>query len=122
MLYSSYRIYIVFDFNISNIYMHFLLGLDPAGPGYEDYDIMAGINPTSGDFVDIIHTDGKSLIIAYGQMRPLGHMDFYPNSGGTQPGCITYIGIVLCGKTKLVKIAQWLAERRGFKPQSTIDN
>ena len=67
-----------------------IIGLDPAGPQYEDFDIMAGVNPTSATFVDIIHTDGESLIYPYGQMRPLGHMDFYPNGGDTQPGCITY--------------------------------
>ena len=67
-----------------------LIGLDPGGPGWESYDIMAGINPSSAPFVDISHTDGRSLIFAYGQMRPLGHYDFYPNGGYGQPGCITY--------------------------------
>ena len=34
------------------------LGLDPAGPDFEDHDIECGVNPNSADFVDIIHTDG----------------------------------------------------------------
>ena len=68
---------------------------------------MAGINPTSADFVDIIHTDGKSLIYHYGQMRPLGHLDFYPNGGGTQPGCITYYAAEeQPGKYVHIKLAQ----------------
>jgi len=67
-------------------------GLDPAGPEWASYDMMAGINPTSAPFVDVIHTDGKSLLMAYGQMRPLGHYDFYPNGGHGQPGCVTYAG------------------------------
>ena len=66
--------------------------MDPAGPEWDDGDPIAGINPTSADFVDCIHTDGKSLIFPYGTMRALGHMDFYPNGGDTQPGCLTLAG------------------------------
>jgi len=66
-------------------------GLDPAGPMWEDFDISAGINPSSANFVDIIHTDARNFLIpSYGQNRPLGHYDFYPNDGSNQPGCFTY--------------------------------
>jgi len=58
-------------------------GLDPAGPWFQGkLDRTVGINPTSGRFVDIIHTD-----IDLGALRDLGHIDFYPNGGSTQPGC-----------------------------------
>ena len=33
-----------------------LLGLDPAGPWFENYDHSTGINPSVASFVDIIHT------------------------------------------------------------------
>ena len=32
------------------------LGLDPAGPWFENYDHSTGINPGAAAFVDIIHT------------------------------------------------------------------
>ena len=76
----------------SSMFVIVITGLDPAGPEWDDHDVMAGVNPTSADFVDIIHTDGKSLIYPYGTMTPRGHMDFYPNGGETQPGCLTYYG------------------------------
>jgi hypothetical protein len=58
-------------------------GLDPAGPWFEgSLDKKVGINPTSGSFVDIIHTDTEQ-----GQIRNLGHIDFYPAGGASQPGC-----------------------------------
>jgi pancreatic lipase-related protein 1/phosphatidic acid-selective phospholipase A1 len=58
-------------------------GLDPSGPWFENsLDTTVGINPTSGSFVDIIHTDTQE-----GQIRNLGHIDFYPAGGASQPGC-----------------------------------
>jgi len=59
-------------------------GLDPAGPSFApNSDVTVGINPTSGTFVDIIHTD-----TTYGTIRNLGHIDFYPTGGASQPGCL----------------------------------
>lgn len=67
----------------------FVSGLDPAGPLFEDHDWTVGINPSSADLVDIIHTNGESLTqLDLGTMRVLGHVDFYPNGGGRQPSCI----------------------------------
>jgi hypothetical protein len=62
-------------------------GMDPAGPLFEVHnDKTIGINPTSATFVDILHTDGTDAA-SLGTRRDLGHIDFYPNGGGTQPGC-----------------------------------
>ena len=64
--------------------------MDPAGPMYDSYSIDASLNSRAASFVDILHTHGTGgPIMNYGTMRVLGHMDFYPNNGGLQPGCIT---------------------------------
>jgi len=61
-------------------------GMDPAGPLFEQSsDLLIGINPTSATFVDIIHTDSDEL----GTLRTLGHIDFYPDGGMWQSGCIS---------------------------------
>lgn len=64
-----------------------ITGLDPAGPAFETpylKDPEERLDATDANFVDIIHTCAGSL----GFLRPVGHVDFYPN-GGTfrQPGC-----------------------------------
>jgi len=52
-------------------------------------DSTAGLNPSSADLVDVLHTDGKSLTGYHlGMMNVLGHVDFYPNGAGRQPSCI----------------------------------
>jgi len=63
-------------------------GLDPAGPSFSGRNILNGINPTAGQFVDVIHTDGGGIISYYGLIEPRGHADFYPNGGRDQPGCM----------------------------------
>ena len=66
------------------------LGMDPAGPWYDSYSIDASLNPSCASFVDVMHTHGKGgPVMNYGTLRVLGHMDFYPNEGGMQPGCVT---------------------------------
>jgi len=65
-----------------------ITGLDPAGPWFAGYDPAARLDPTDADFVDVIHCDGDSTI-SMGTLQQLGHMDFYPNGGDQQPGCLT---------------------------------
>ena len=66
--------------------LFFVAGLDPAGPIFElSSDLLIGINQRSATFVDIIHTDSDEL----GTMRTLGHIDFYPDGGMWQSGCIS---------------------------------
>ena len=62
-------------------------GLDP--PFVDDRDWTMGLNPTSADLVDVIHTNGESTgTVSYaGTMKALGHIDFYVNGGRLQPGC-----------------------------------
>ncbi|KAK3612367.1 hypothetical protein CHS0354_011087 [Potamilus streckersoni] len=65
-----------------------ITGLDPAGPYFQYTDNAVRLDPTDAKFVDVIHTDGKSIIsLGYGMIQPVGHVDFYPNSGVNQPGC-----------------------------------
>ena len=63
-------------------------GLDPAGPWFEDKPITVGLDPSCATLVDVWHTHGKRGVLpSLGTERPLGHVDFYPNGGGQQPGC-----------------------------------
>ena len=78
-----------------------LTGCDPAGPRFIDGPLLDAIpelhenriSPESAAFVDIIHTDASLepaavwIIPRLGDLNPLGHMDFYPEGGSSQPGC-----------------------------------
>jgi hypothetical protein len=51
-------------------------------------DTDARLDTTDAEFVDIIHTNGGTLIHdQQGFLSPIGHVDFYPNGGQFQPGC-----------------------------------
>ncbi|XP_033225039.1 inactive pancreatic lipase-related protein 1-like [Belonocnema kinseyi] len=60
-------------------------GLDPALPGFHIFTTKKErLDPTDANFVDVIHSCGGVL----GFLKPLGHVDFYPNAGtAVQPGC-----------------------------------
>nr|XP_035955907.1 lipase member I isoform X2 [Halichoerus grypus] len=60
-----------------------ITGLDPAGPKFSGKSFNDRLDYTDAKFVDVIHSDTNGL----GIKEPLGHIDFYPNGGKTQPGC-----------------------------------
>ncbi|GFU32154.1 pancreatic triacylglycerol lipase [Nephila pilipes] len=66
-----------------------ITGLDPAGPCFQNAPAEVRLDPTDALFVDVIHTDGASIVIrGLGMNDPLGHMDFFPNGGSLQHGCV----------------------------------
>jgi len=60
-------------------------GLDPAGPGFWTAADLVILDKTDASFVDVIHTNGRKL--GEGMARSIGHADFWPNGGASQPGC-----------------------------------
>lgn len=66
-----------------------ITGLDPALPCFNTTSLKDRLDPTDADFVDVIHTNGKLAVIGFGFPYPTGHIDFYPNGGIRQPGCLS---------------------------------
>uniref|UniRef100_A0A915JK89 Lipase domain-containing protein n=1 Tax=Romanomermis culicivorax TaxID=13658 RepID=A0A915JK89_ROMCU len=62
--------------------------LDPAGPLFACQNESIRLDPSDARFVQVIHTNGDSLSRGgLGALQRMGHVDFYPNGGVTQPGC-----------------------------------
>ncbi|XP_026741664.1 pancreatic triacylglycerol lipase-like isoform X2 [Trichoplusia ni] len=64
-----------------------ITALDPAGPCFSNVSASGRLDKTDAKYVDVIHTNGGML----GLKEPVGHKDFYPNGGTSQPGC--YISV-----------------------------
>lgn len=58
-------------------------GLDPAKPRYEDNDPVDRLCDTDAYFVDVMHTNSAKN----GFKKSIGHIDFFPNGGKSQPNC-----------------------------------
>ncbi len=67
---------------MSSLILFFLL----QAPGF--YDPSLRLNQSNANFVDIIHTS-----MVFGLQVSLGHHDFWPNGGLSQPGCLTLLDI-----------------------------
>lgn len=61
-----------------------ITALDPAKPLFILGSDARRLDAGDADFVDVIHTD----TLGRGMLRPMGHVDFYPNFGPVQPGCL----------------------------------
>lgn len=68
-----------------------ITGLDPASPFFRNHLVREKsrkLDATDARLVDVIHTDGSQDITdGFGLLKPLGHIDFFPNGGREQPGC-----------------------------------
>ncbi|KAI4468890.1 lipase [Holotrichia oblita] len=60
-----------------------IVALDPAGPLFTTGNTANRVDPTDATFVQVIHTNGGLL----GFGSAIGHADYYPNGGSSQPGC-----------------------------------
>ncbi|XP_043284718.1 pancreatic triacylglycerol lipase-like [Venturia canescens] len=63
-----------------------IFGLDPARPMFEDSNNKIRLSSNAARNVQVIHTNGNQC----GLLEPLGHADFYPNGGTSQPGCAVF--------------------------------
>jgi len=74
-------------------YLGRITGLDPAGPYFLGTDKAVRLDPTDALFVDVVHSDGGSILNSllanggFGYGEPCGHVDIYPNGGKDQPNC-----------------------------------
>ena len=68
-----------------------ITGLDPASPFFRNHlfrEKSRKLDALDADLVDVIHTDGsKDFADGFGLLKPIGHIDFFPNGGREQPGC-----------------------------------
>ncbi|XP_023026087.2 inactive pancreatic lipase-related protein 1 [Leptinotarsa decemlineata] len=79
-----------------------IVGLDPAGPLFSLSNKKNRLDKSSAKYVEVIHTNGGML----GFNDQLGHSDYYPNGGRTQPGC----GVDLTGSCSHGRSYEYYAE------------
>nr|XP_018910383.1 PREDICTED: pancreatic triacylglycerol lipase-like isoform X2 [Bemisia tabaci] len=68
-----------------------ITGLDPASPLFRQVFArsLESLNTDDAHFVDVIHTDGAATWSeGFGLLKPIGHVDYFPNGGQNQPGCV----------------------------------
>ncbi|KAG6446400.1 pancreatic lipase-related protein 2 [Manduca sexta] len=71
-----------------NLKLGRITGLDPAAPYFSKTVTLVRLDRSDAKFVDVIHSNAMPLYFSgFGISEPIGHVDFYPNGGSTQPGC-----------------------------------
>ncbi|CAG4937958.1 unnamed protein product [Colias eurytheme] len=71
-----------------NLKLGRITGLDPAAPYFSNTVTLVRLDRSDAEYVDIIHSNAMPLYFSgFGMSEPIGHVDFYPNGGSTQPGC-----------------------------------
>lgn len=75
----------------NNILLGRITGLDPASPFFRVHlfrEKSRKLDASDARLVDVIHTDGSmDFADGFGLLKPIGHIDFFPNGGRQQPGC-----------------------------------
>lgn len=81
-----------------------ITGLDAAGPGFLGFPEDGRLDVSDALFVDAIHTNGGQ----FGYPQDYGDVDFYPNCGLFQPGCLDFD---VANASKILE--QTMEKRRG---------
>ncbi|KAI4494491.1 hypothetical protein M0802_008812 [Mischocyttarus mexicanus] len=89
-----------------------VLGLDPAGPGYNHDDSDTRIDKSHANYVQVIHTNAGRL----GIKGSYGMSDFYMNGGARQPGCNVWDLIGHCSHARAYQyFAESIKNSHGFR-------
>lgn len=76
--------------SVRNFRIGHMVGLDPANLLFTERNPDGRIDAGDAEYVEIIHTNGPTLVLAgAGIGAPIGDADFFPNGGTSQPGCLT---------------------------------
>ena len=74
-----------------NLLLGRITGLDPASPFFRHRlfrEMSRKLDASDARLVDVVHTDGSEVFTdGFGLLKPMGHIDFFPNGGRQQPGC-----------------------------------
>lgn len=82
--------------------IEFIVGMDPAGPLFSLEQTDNRLDPTDAAYVQVIHTNVGLL----GFQWSMGHSDYFPNGGESQPGC----GVDITGYCSHARSHQYYAE------------
>lgn len=82
--------------------IHVIFGMDPGGPLFSVNSPNERLDFDDADYTEGLRTNAGLLGLA----EPICHADFYPNWGGTQPGC----GIDISGSCSHSRAHEFFAE------------
>ncbi|XP_045606824.1 pancreatic triacylglycerol lipase-like [Procambarus clarkii] len=75
--------------NVASFTVPAITGLDPAGPEFYSKPTSERLDASDAAFVQIIHTNGGEILQScVGLADTAGQVDFFPNGGVHQPGCV----------------------------------
>ncbi|XP_045461255.1 phospholipase A1-like [Harmonia axyridis] len=103
-----------------------IIALDPAGPFFILRPDSKKLNKNDAEVVMVIHTDNDKL----GYPSVCGTIDFFPNGGGSQPGCwsvdlgniSTYTGPVTCDHSRAWQLFREAVEINASFPARQCGN
>ncbi|XP_011644471.1 pancreatic triacylglycerol lipase-like [Pogonomyrmex barbatus] len=98
----------------SNSNIGYIVGLDPALPGFNLAGPGSRISSGDATYVEIIHTNGGLL----GFLTPIGDVDFYPNGGQKQVGCLVDVGGACSHARSYMFFAESIISDVGFHGRS----
>ncbi|KAL6432562.1 hypothetical protein ACFW04_006852 [Cataglyphis niger] len=97
--------------------VNFVVGLDPAFPGFSLAGPGSRISSDDAEYVEIIHTNGGLL----GFLTAIGDSDFYPNGGERQAGCLVDPGGACSHARSYRFFAESISSPLGFHGRSCSD-
>lgn len=96
-----------------------VVGLDPAGPGYDIANETTRLSISSALYVECVHT-GYYL----GIRAPICQANFYANQGSHQPGCANFFGVddKVCSHVRAIwYFIESLDNQKGFYGKKCTD-